>query len=69
LRKVSWRLGVSKLSFLPLEKHGETGVTELRKLCQLEEENRKLKALLAKLTVRRQSLLRQNGPKLKDTPA
>ena len=33
------------------KKYGGIGVTELRRLCQLEDENRKLKQLLADLSL------------------
>jgi len=46
------RLGVSEVSFYRWKKRfAGMGITELRKLRQLEEENRKLKALVADLTL------------------
>jgi len=46
------RMGVSEVSFYRWKKRfAGMGVTELRKLRQLEEENRKLKALVADLTL------------------
>ena len=46
------RLGVSEVTFYRWKKRfAGMGVTELRKLRQLEEENRKLKSLVADLTL------------------
>jgi len=50
--EVCRRLGVSEVSFYRWKKRfAGMGVTELRRLRQLEEENRKLKALVADLTL------------------
>jgi putative transposase len=46
------KLGVSEQTFYTWKrKYGGMGVTELRRLKQLEEENRKLKGLVADLTL------------------
>ena len=46
------RLGVTEVTFYRWKKRfAGMGVTELRKLRQLEEENRKLKSLVADLTL------------------
>ena len=50
--EVCRRLGISEQTFYRWEaKFGQMGVTELRKLRQLEEENRKLKQLVADLSL------------------
>jgi putative transposase len=46
------KLGVSEQTFYRWKKHfGALGVTELRELRQLRDENRKLKGLVADLTL------------------
>ena len=50
--EVCRRLGVSEQTFYRWKaKFGQMGVSELRKLRQLEEENRKLKQLVADLSL------------------
>ena len=50
--EVCRRLGVSEVTFYRWKKRfAGMGITELRKLRQLEDENRKLKALVADLTL------------------
>jgi putative transposase len=50
--EVCRRLGISEQTFYRWEaKFGQMGVSELRKLRQLEEENRKLKQLVADLSL------------------
>lgn len=50
--EVCRRLGVSEVTFYRWKKRFTgMGITELRKLRQLEDENRKLKALVADLTL------------------
>lgn len=51
------RLGVSEQSFYRWKrKYGGMGVAELRRLRQLEQENRKLKQIVADLTLDKQML-------------
>ena len=51
------KLGVSEQTFYRWKaKFGQMGVSELRKLRQLEEENRKLKQLVADLSLDRHML-------------
>jgi putative transposase len=48
VEEVCRRLGISQGTFFRWKKQfGSLGVTELRELCQLREENRKLKQLVA----------------------
>ena len=50
--ELSRKLGVSEQTlYLWKKKYGDLGVGELRKLRQLEQENRKLKQLVADLTL------------------
>jgi putative transposase len=50
--EVCRRLGISEQTFYRWKaKFGQMGVSELRKLRQLEEENRKLKQLVADLSL------------------
>jgi putative transposase len=50
--EVCWKMGVSEQSFYRWKrKYMGMGVAELRRLKQLEEENRKLKKIVADLTL------------------
>ena len=52
VKEVCEKLGVSEATFFRWKKHfGGLGVTELRELHQLREENRKLKGLVADLSL------------------
>ena len=52
VEEVCRKVGVSQATFYAWKKkYGGIGVTELRRLCQLEDENRKLKQLLADLSL------------------
>ena len=52
VEEVCWKMGVSHATFyLWRKKFGGLGVSELRRLRQLEEENRKLKQLVANLSL------------------
>lgn len=51
------KMGISEQTFYRWKKkYGELGVAELRKLNQLEEENRKLKQLVADLSLDKKML-------------
>lgn len=54
MKEVCRKLGVSDQTFYRWKKLAGMGVAELRRLKQLEEENRKLKTLVADLTLDRQ---------------
>lgn len=57
VREVCRKLGVSEQTFYRWKKKfGGVGVAEIRRLKQLEEENRKLKQLVADLSLDRQIL-------------
>lgn len=49
--EVCRKLGVSEPTFYRKKEYGGLGVSELRRLKQLEEENRKLKQLVADLSL------------------
>ena len=50
--EVSWKMGISEQTFYRWKKkYGGLGTSELRRLKQLEEENRKLKKLVADLSL------------------
>lgn len=50
--EVCWKIGISEKTFYAWKKkYGGMGVPELRRLRQLEEENRKLKQLVADLSL------------------
>jgi putative transposase len=55
--EVCRKLGVSEATFFQWKKkYGGLGVSELRRLRQLEEENRKLKQMVADLSLDKQML-------------
>ena len=55
--EVCRKMGISEQTFYRWKKkYGGLGVTELRRLKQLEEENRQLKRLVADLTLDKQML-------------
>ena len=55
--EVCRKMGISEMTFYRWKKkYGGLGVTELRRLKQLEEENRQLKRLVADLTLDKQML-------------
>ena len=55
--EVCRKMGISEQTFFRWKKkYGGLGVTELRRLRQLEEENRQLKRLVADLTLDKQML-------------
>lgn len=57
IEEVCRKLGVSQQTFYRWKKKfGDMGVTELRKLKSLEEENRRLKSLVADLSLDKQIL-------------
>lgn len=59
------RLGVTEVTFYRWKKQfAGMGVTELRKLQQLEDENHKLKSLVADLTLDKHMLQEVNAKKL-----
>jgi putative transposase len=45
------QLGVSEASYLWKKKYGKLGMTEIREMCQLRDENARLKRLFAELTL------------------
>ena len=52
IEEVCRKMGISQATFYQWKKkHGGLGVSELRRLRQLEEENRKLKQLVADLSL------------------
>jgi putative transposase len=55
--EVCRKMGISEMTFYRWKrKYGGLGVSELRRLKQLEEENRQLKRLVADLTLDKQML-------------
>jgi putative transposase len=48
---VCWRMGVSEASFYVRKKYGQLGLTEIRELRQLRDDNARLKRLAADLTL------------------
>ena len=57
VEEVCRKMGISEATFYNWKKkYGGLGVTELRRLKQLEEENRRLKGLVADLTLDKQML-------------
>jgi putative transposase len=55
--EVCRKMGISEMTFYRWKrKYGGLGVSELRRLRQLEEENRQLKRLVADLTLDKQML-------------
>ncbi len=55
--EVCRKMGVSEQSFYRWKKkHAGTGIADLRRLRQLEEENRKLKGIVADLTLDKKML-------------
>jgi putative transposase len=55
--EVCRKMGISEMTFFRWKKkYGGLGVSELRRLRQLEEENRQLKRLVADLTLDKQML-------------
>jgi putative transposase len=57
VQEVCRKMGISEATFYNWKKkYGGLGVTELRRLKQLEEENRRLKGLVADLTLDKQML-------------
>jgi putative transposase len=51
VEEVCRKLGISQVTFYAWKKFGGMGVSELRRLRQAEEENRKLKQLVADLSL------------------
>ncbi|MCU7814264.1 MAG: transposase [Candidatus Thiodiazotropha sp. (ex Rostrolucina anterorostrata)] len=59
VRKVCRKHGISDATFYKWRtKHGESSLTESRRIKQLEEENRRLRSLVADLALRNQALKR-----------
>jgi len=59
------KMGISEVTFYRWKKNfGGMGVSELRRLKQLEDENRRLKRLVADLTVEKQMLQEMLSKKL-----
>jgi len=57
IAEITRRLGVSEQTFYRWKKrYGGMGINEIRRLKQLEEENRRLKQLVADLTLDKQIL-------------
>jgi putative transposase len=57
VKEVSRKLGISDATFYNWKKkYGGLGMSELRRLLQLEEENSKLKQIVADLTLSKQML-------------
>lgn len=57
INEVCRKMGISEATFYNWKKkYGGTGVSELRRLKQLEEENRQLKKLVADLSMDKQML-------------
>ena len=57
LREVCRKIGISESTFyLWKKKYGDLGISELRRLRSLEEENRQLKNLVADLSLDKQIL-------------
>ena len=54
--QVCRKIGVAEATFYNWKKYGGLGVSELRRLKQLEEENRQLKKLVADLSLDKQML-------------
>lgn len=51
VEEICRKLGISDATYFRWKKYGGLGVSELRELRQLREENRKLKGLVADLTL------------------
>ena len=49
-------MGISEATFYNWKKHGGLGVSELRRLNQLEDENQRLKRMVADLSLDKQML-------------
>jgi putative transposase len=57
ISEICWKMGISEATFYNWKKKfGDLGVTELRRLRQLEEENSKLKQIVADLSLDKQML-------------
>lgn len=57
VEEVCRKMGISEATFYNWKKKfGGMGVTELRRLCQLEEENQRLKRLVADLSLDKEML-------------
>ena len=57
VQEVCRKMGISEATFYNWKKkYGRLGVTELRRLKQLEEENRRLKSLVADLSLDKEML-------------
>jgi len=58
VEEVCRKMGISEATFYNWKKKFDgMGVTELRRLCQLEEENHRLKRLVAALSLDKEMLL------------
>ncbi len=56
VEEVCRKMGISEATFYNWKKFGGMGVTELRRLRQLEEENHRLKRLVADLSLDKEML-------------
>lgn len=54
--EITRRLGISQATFFTWKKYGDMGVTELKRLRALEDENAQLKKLVADLSLDKQML-------------